>query len=137
MAVFLDKVNRTKVTPELLAEVLQMHAVMPPEDRPVLEARAFRIFELLKSKGVRANRIAPLATAIDFRLTALARLERDAALRGWSVRGQEAGAAMISVDAVRAAAEKPLIEDDEQQAVFDAESFRRRVLSIVEPDGSA
>jgi hypothetical protein len=134
---FLNKVNRTKVSPELLCEVLQMHAAMSPEDRPVYEARAFRVFELLKSKGVRANRIASLATAIDFRLTALARLERDAALRGWSIPGQEPGAGLISADAVKAAAEEPLIENAEKQAVFDAESFRRRILSIVEPDGAA
>jgi len=31
----------------------------------------------VQGKGIRTNRIASLATAIDFRLTALARLERD------------------------------------------------------------
>jgi hypothetical protein len=137
MADFLEKVNRTKVSTELLVEVLHMHAAMAPEDRPVFEARAFHIFELLKSKGVRANRIASLATAINIRLMALARLERAAALRGWSMPRQEPGASLISGDAVRAAAEEPLIENAEKQAVFDAESFRRRVLSMAEPDGRA
>jgi hypothetical protein len=137
MVEFLDKVNRTKVSADLLVEVLQIHAAMTPEDRPVYEARAFRLFELLKSKGIRTNRIASLATAIDFRLTALARLERDAALRGWSMPGQEPGAGLISGDAIKAAAEEPLIENAEKQAAFDAESFRRRVLSIAEPDGTA
>ncbi|HVB17335.1 MAG TPA: hypothetical protein VNF04_12430 [Stellaceae bacterium] len=137
MAGYLDSVNRTKVKTELLVEVLRMHAAMAPEDRGVFEARAFRIFELLKSKGMRADRIASLATAIDFRLTALARLERDAALRGWSIPRQEPGASSISVDVLKAAAEEPLIENIEGKATFDADRFRRRILANVEPDGCA
>jgi hypothetical protein len=137
MAGYLDSVNRTKVMPELLCEVLQMHAAMPPEDRRVFEARAFRVFELLKSKGLRANRIASLATAIDFRLTALARLQQDAGLRGWSMPGQEPGAVSISTDVLKAVAEEPLIENAEGQAAFDAESFKRRILANAEPDGRA
>jgi hypothetical protein len=134
---YLDRVNRTKVKPDLLVEVLQMHAAMAPEDRGVLEARAFRIFELLKSKGLRSSRIASLATAIDFRLTALARLEHDTALRGWSVPLQEPGVSSISTEAIRAAAEEPLVENAEGKATFDAERFRRRVLASVKPDGRA
>jgi hypothetical protein len=134
---FLDRVNRTKVSPALLCEVLQIYAAMPSEDRGVFEARAIRIFGLLKSKGVRTNRIAALATAIDFRLTALARLQRDAVLCGWSIPGQEPGALSVSVDALKVAADEPLIEHEEQQAAFDAESFRRRLLAVTEPEGRA
>jgi hypothetical protein len=137
MAGYLDSVNRTKVKPKLLVEVLQMHAAMAPEDRGVFEARAFRIFELLKSKGLRTNRIAALATAIDFRLTALARLEHDAALRGWSIPRQEPGVVSMFVDVIKAAAEESLIENGEGKAAFDAERFRRRVLANAEPDGRA
>jgi hypothetical protein len=137
MVRFIDKVNRTRVSADLLVEVLQMHAAMTPEDRPVFEARSFRFFELLKSKGVRTHKITALMIAIDFRLTALARRERDAVLRGWSMPGGEPGAVSISGDAVKAAAEGQLIENAEKQAAFDAESFRRRVLSIAKPDGSA
>jgi hypothetical protein len=133
----LDKVNRTTVSAELLVEVLQMHAAMSPEERSVFEARAFQIFELLKSKGLRRNRIAAVATAIEFRLTTLARLEREAALRGWSIPGREPGVSSISGDALKAAAEEPLIENAEGKAAFEAESFRRRVLVNVEPDGRA
>jgi hypothetical protein len=133
----LDTVNRTKVTAELLSEVMQMHAAMAPEDRPVYEARVVRIFELLKSKGVRANRIASVAMAIDFRLTALARLERDATLRGWSLPRPESGAVSVSINVVEAVATEPLLEDAEGQAVFDPESFRRRVLTNAQPDGQA
>jgi hypothetical protein len=137
MTGYLDSVNRTKVSPELLIEVVQMHAGMAAEDRPVLEARAFRIFELLKSKGLRGRRIAALATVIDFRLTALARLERDAGLRGWSRPRLESGAVSISTDAIRAAAEEPMIEDSDGRATFDVEHFRQRVLVKAEPEGRA
>jgi hypothetical protein len=136
MAGYLDSVNRTKVSPEPLVEVAQMHAEMAPEDRPVFEARAFRMFELLKGKGFRPNRIAALATAIDFRLTALARLEHDAALRGWSIR-REDGVSSISVDALKAAAIEPLIKSADGKAAFDTESFRRRVLTAAAPEGRA
>ena len=84
---------------------------MSPEDHPVFEAGTFGIFESLKRKGVRGDKIASLVTAIDFWLTALARLERDAALRGWSMPGQEPGDGLISGDAVNAAAEEPLIKN--------------------------
>jgi hypothetical protein len=137
MASFLDGINRTKVTPELLIEVVQMHTGMPAEDRGVFEVRTFRVFELLKSKGLRARKIAGLAAAIDCRLTALARLERDAALRGWTMPGLEAGAVSISTAVLEAAAKEPLIEDAEGQAAFDMERFRRRLLRSAEPEGRA
>jgi hypothetical protein len=134
---YLDTVNRTKVTPELLLEVVQTHTAMAPEDRPVFEARAIRIFELLKRKGVRGRRMTALAEAIDFRLSALARLQRDAVLRGWSVPTEDPGAISIAFDALKIAADEPLIENAEKRAAFDPDSFRRRLLAITEPDGRA
>jgi hypothetical protein len=134
---FLKRANRTKVSPELLGEILQMHSEMTPEDRKVFEVRTIRIFELLKSKGLHADKIATLAMAIDFRLTALARLQLDAGLRGWSLPGLEPGAISIPFDVLKAAAEEPLIENDEKQAAFDVEGFRRRVLRNAEAAGQA
>jgi hypothetical protein len=87
MSAYLDRVNRTEVSGELLGEVVRMHADMTPEDRPVFEARMFRLFELLDKKGLAKKRSA-LATAIDFRLTALAKLHKDAALRAWTTLGR-------------------------------------------------
>jgi len=134
---YLASVNRTKVKPELLIEVLRMHAAMAPEDRGVFEARIVRVFELLKRRGLRGPKITSVATAIDFRLTALARLEHDAALRGWSVPRQQPGVSSISIEAMTAAAEEPLIEDAEGKAAFDAGRFRRRVLANAQPEGRA
>lgn len=134
---YLDQVNRTKVTPELLIEVLAQHASMDPEDRGVFEARAFHLFELLKSKGLRTKKIADLSVAINFRLAALARLEKAAALQGWSIQTQQSDMSLISFNALKAAAQEPLIENEEGQAVFDAERFRHRVLADAEPEGRA
>jgi hypothetical protein len=107
MASFLDGINRTKVTPELLIEVLQIHAAVSVEDQGAFEDRTSRVFELLKSKGLRARKIAGLATAIDCRLTALARLERVAALQGWAMPRPEAGAVSISTAVLEAARRNP------------------------------
>ena len=66
MSSYLKGVNQTKVTADLLLQVVQMHTAMAPEDRGVFEARAFGIFELLKSKGFRIRKIASVGTAINF-----------------------------------------------------------------------
>jgi hypothetical protein len=51
MSDFLKTVNKTKVEPALLGDVMQMHADMPAEDRSSFEARAFRMFDLLNACG--------------------------------------------------------------------------------------
>jgi hypothetical protein len=71
---FLERVNRTPVSPTLLGEAMELHANMAPEDRPVFEARAIQLFEFLKDKGFTGRRRSDLVLAINFRLTALARL---------------------------------------------------------------
>jgi len=113
-----------------------MHAAMPAEDRGVFEARAIRLFKLLERKGLGDNR-ATLAMAIDFRLQALARLQKDSVLRGWSIPGAEPGLEYIHADVLKAAAQEPIIEDEAKQAAFDAESFRHRVLANAEARGRA
>src|SRR5215469_3393391 len=121
MSSFLEEANCATVTAELLGEVLEMHAAMPAEDRGVFEARAVRLFKLLDRKGLGDKR-ATLAMAIDFRLQALARLQMDSALRGWSMRGDEPGKEYIHADMLKAAAEERIIENEAKQADFDAES---------------
>jgi hypothetical protein len=134
---FLKSVNSTTVTAEMLAEVLEMHAAMPAGDRGVYEARMFKMFDLLDQKGLRKER-RQLAMAVDFRLTALARLQSDNALRGgWSLPGSEAGMDYIHHDLLKAAAEEPVIENTRREAAFDLESFQRRVLALTEARGQA
>lgn len=136
MKTFLDRVNRTKVTATLLGEVLELHAAMPAKDRMVFEVRAIRLFELLDKKGL-GNDGGDLAMAINFRLTALAKLHDEAALRAWTMAGKERGMNYVSADLLAAAAEEPLVEDAQGDATFDIESFRRRVLSRASAEGTA
>jgi hypothetical protein len=112
-----------------------MHGAVPAEDRPVFEARAIQIFELLERKKLKDQDA--LAVAINFRLEALARLCRDGALRGWCLPGDEPGAEFIHADALKAAAQEPLIEDAAGQVAFDADSFQRRILANAKSRGQA
>jgi hypothetical protein len=56
---YLDRVNQTAVSAELLGEVVEIHTALPAE------ARAIQIFELLEWKMVK-SRGAALAVAINF-----------------------------------------------------------------------
>lgn len=136
MSSFIRRVNKTKVEPKLLAEMMEMHAGMSAEDRPVFEARAFRMFELLDEHGFRGKRRAELSLALDFRLTALARLTDAQGGRGFTRPGSEKGMDWVHADLVRCAAEEPLVERDDQP-MFDIESFQRRLLTITEMQGEA
>lgn len=135
MAGYLDRMNRVTVTAELLAEVMQMHAAMPAEDRGDLAARSCGVFALLDDR-VAPDQLGPLTAAIDFRLTALARLIDERGGRGFTLPGGEQGLEMIHPDLVRCAAEEPLIEKGNKLA-FDVDSFQRRLLGVTEPHGQA
>ncbi len=135
MSGYLDKVNRTKVSAELLGEVLRMHEAMPAKDRSVYEVRTIRLFQFLDAKGHKDR--SSLAVAIDFRLTALARLHDDPVLRAWTVPGRKKGSDYIHADLLQAAAVEPLIADAKDQVAFDAECFRKRVLATATTLGEA
>jgi hypothetical protein len=137
MPSILTRVNRTKVTPELLRHVIEMHSQMSAEDRPVLEAQIVRIFQLLDEKGFTGNRHADLSIAIRFRLEALAKLIKTDATRGWTMPGREPGATSIDFDLLIAAAEERLIEGTDGQVAFDPDGFQKRVLRISEARGQA
>jgi hypothetical protein len=137
MSTYLKSVNRTKVPPDLLLDVIKMHGEMPVEDRPVLEARMVRIFQLLSDKGLKGRRHADVSIAIQFRLEALARLIKADATRGWTMPSNEPGATSIDTDLLTAASKEPLIEGPDGQAAFDPDSFQKRVLSIAESKGQA
>ena len=59
---FWREVNRTPVSPKLLGEAMELHANMAPEDRPVVEARAFQLFEFSQRKGL--HRQTPFRSSI-------------------------------------------------------------------------
>ena len=130
MSNYLKGVNRTVVSADLLGEVLEMYAAMSAKDRPIFEARAAALLDLLDRKGL-DNDWGDVAVAIDFRLTALARLQKVKTLRGWMMPGNKPGMDYFHAALVKAAAMEPLVEDATGRPVFDAESFRRRVVTNV------
>jgi hypothetical protein len=132
----LERANRARVTPDLLDEVLVMHANLPPADRASFEVRTIRTFQMLDEKGLHDER-ADLAIAIEFRLAAMARVLEAGQANGWTLPSAEAGAELVHPSLVRGAAEEPLIEDASGGASFNPESFRRRVLAITQPKGTA
>lgn len=125
--------------PELLAEVMEMHASTPacrPRTGPCSRRAPFVMFELLNARGFRGRRRAEMSIALEFRLTALALLTAAQGGRGFTRPGSETGLDWVHADLVRCAAEEPLVER-EDQAVFDVDSFQRRLLAVTEMQGQA
>jgi hypothetical protein len=132
-----SRVNRVTVSAALLAEVMRLQMGELPGGRPEPEAQMLRVFQLLIAKGVSPGRIGEFATAVDFRLTALARLQQAAGLRGWPASGCASGVSAVPSEILTAAATEPLIEDADGEPAFDEHAFRRRLLAAVKADGSA
>lgn len=137
MSECLDRINRTKVPPELLAEVMARYAAMVPSERGSFEARALELIQLLDAKGFSEERKADLLLAIQFRMEALAHCALDSAAQGWSMSGMESGQVLLHPDLVNAATEVPLVEDHLKRVVFDYASLKEQALLLVRPDGRA
>lgn len=134
VADYLDRVNRTVVSADILREALKMHESMPEDDKAVFEARVIGLCELLDRKDLEEDDRAGLLVAIEFRLRALAHLCRDGVLRGWSIPGVESDPHFIHADVVQAAAAEPLIENAGEMA-FDPAAFRRRMVANAKKRG--
>jgi hypothetical protein len=130
-------VNSVSISPELLCEVMKLHADMPAEDRQIYEVRMFRLFELLKEKGLTGTQHTDTAMALDFRLTALALLTQEHDVGAWVLPAAELGADFIHLDLIRAAAGEPVIYTDDGHFGFEPDRFRARVLTLTDPHGSA
>ena len=137
MSEFLDTINRTKVPPDLLAEVMARYAGMVPSERGSFEARALELIQLLDAKGFSEERKADLLLAIQFRMEALAHCALDSAAEGWTLPGMETGQVLMHADLIKAAAEMPLVEDHLKRVVFDYAGLKERTLLLVRPDGRA
>lgn len=122
---YLDTVNRTPADPDLLGEVMRMHATMNPDDRRESAVRMFHLFELLKARGYQGDAHTNLALSIEWRLSALARLVSEQGVIGWTAAGDD-GAELLHPNVVMAAATEPLTEGVDGQAVFDPIAFRER-----------
>ena len=133
----LKRLNRTPVSSALLGEAMELHSNMPVHDRPVFEARAFELFRFLTEKGFKDRRLADLALAINFRLTALAHLVKGDGARGWTLPGETEGLSYLHADVLKAAAKEPMLEDAEGQASFDRTAFAQHVLRLASARGQA
>ena len=133
MSEILDRINRIDVPPELLTEMIEMHADLPDEERSNVAAVAARLGELLERKGLA---VSDLAVAIDRRIRALARLMATDGARGWIMAGEPTGPSYIHAVLVQVAADEPLIEIAHEPG-FDPFSFWARVLRISTARGTA
>jgi hypothetical protein len=137
LADILERVNRVRVTAELIGSALHAQIGRPPLGRSPEEAAMLRIYQLLLNKGYRARELRMIAIAIEFRLTALANLIANEGFQAWSVPRDAALPAVITLEMLQAVAAEPLIEDGEGQAAFRLESFLRRVLTNTGSNGQA
>jgi hypothetical protein len=137
LAHILERVNGVRVTAELLGAALHSQIAMPPQGRSPEEAAMLRILQLLMNKGYRSGQLWTTATAIEFRLTALANLIAHDGFLPCSVPRDAAYPAVITIEMLQAGADEPLIEDADGQAAFHSESFLRRVLTNTANNGHA
>ena len=133
---FKNDINAIEVAAELLGEVMDMYAAMPPDERLIFEMRAMRVLQLLAKQGHDANR-GMVAMTITIRLMALDAVLEDDQLQGWVLPGPEPGLTFVHADLLKAAAEEPLIEGPEGHPMFVPGSFRQRVLQIAATRGCA
>ena len=134
-AEFKDDINRTAVSADLLGEVMRMYAEIAPEERG-FEARAIRVVKLLTKKG-HDEKCGLLAVAIIIRLMALDAILADKEVQDWTLPGAEPGVTYVHSALLTAAAEETVVEGSKGQPMFDAASFRRRVLQMAATGGRA
>ena len=105
----LERVNRVRVTAELLGSVLRAQTRMLSQRRSPEEAAMLRLFQLLMNEGYRGGEVRMIATAVELRLTALANLIADDGVAACSVP-REAHPAVITFEMLQAGADEPLVE---------------------------
>jgi hypothetical protein len=104
---------------------------------PCLRHAPSNCLNFLKEKGFTGRRHSDLALAINFRLTALARLVQGDHVKGLTLADREEGVTLLHADVLSAAAKEALVEDPDNAVAFDANSFVRRVLHVAQPRGRA
>lgn len=105
------------------------------EDRD-FEGTTILIVKRVAELGLPERQRVDLSLAINFRFMAFNRLVADDGGRGWTWKGDEQGCTQVHEELIRAAAEEPMIEI-EDEVHFDPDSFQRRLLSLAETQGEA
>jgi hypothetical protein len=130
----IDQIGRTKVTADMLEKVVAAFAAMEPADRRDITARAVTIIRVLDEEGHLSR--PDLATAIEFRLEALALLSNRSELKVWALPGEVPGLLHVQRVVFEAAATEPLLQKKNRPA-FDPDSFFKRLTGLSDALGQA
>jgi hypothetical protein len=135
---YIEKVNQTKVTPDLLIEANLAVSDLESHDRSDFTARSIELLKIVDRMGLSVEKSSDVMTAISFRLEALARLEfeKHKEMGAWSMPGDVSGMVFAHADLFKVAACEPLV-NVEEKAVFNAENFFKRLLAISKAHGHA
>jgi len=133
----IERVNKYRLPAKLLKAATAVLADLPQESRRTFEGRAIAVIHLLDELNYPGgSKRALIATSIQFRLEALARLRDCPAYKAWAVRAREkSGPDFVHSDLLAAAAVEPIIGEPEGHEVrFDETKFFERVLRITKAD---
>jgi len=134
----IKKAMKTPVDPDLLRLALSEFAKLDHRDRNDFEGRAFATFRLLeKNKTVKQQDRPWLPLAIEWRLSALAKLSERIEMKAFTIGPDKSGATWLSDDVLQVAAREPLIQKDRYTVEFSADSFLANLLRRAKPAGNA
>jgi hypothetical protein len=133
---FQTDINATKVSADLLGEVMLMYASLSSEEWEDFDLKIIRVIELLKGKNY-GKESEFLAMTIAIRLMALDSILLNAEFRGFQYPRDARGISYIHGDLLKAAAEELILEGPQGQPIFEVEAFRQTVLRIAASKGQA
>ena len=123
MARIISRVNKTEVSPDLLAEVVERAAEL--QLSPSSPAFASFIVGFVRKLPISRTEQKDLSIALDFRMAALAQLLREGVADAWT-QPHAGGYRVMPSNVVSAAADEDLVEID-GELTFDVTSFQRRL----------
>jgi hypothetical protein len=133
---FQTDINATKVSADLLGEVMVMYASLPSEEWEDFDLKITRVIELLNKKNY-GKKSDYLAMAVAIRLMALDSVLLNDEFKGFRYPRDASGISYIHGDLLKAAAEEPILEGPQGQPIFEVEAFRQTVLRIAVSRGQA
>jgi hypothetical protein len=133
---FKTDINATKVSADLLGEIMVMYAALPAEEWEDLDLKLTRSIEFLKNKNY-GDDSAFLAMTIYIRLMALDSLLHSDEFKGFQFPRDARGVSYIHGDLLKAAAEAFVLEGPRGEPTFELEAFRQTVLRVAASRGQA
>jgi hypothetical protein len=136
----MKRINKAPLTAELMKRMVMLLDRTPANQRAGVEDRAQVIFHAIDQyyPDLDAMDRAAVMAAFEFRMLALEKLMGEPEYRAWTLRlptGEEMSH-FVQPALIEAAAEEPLIEQNDEPS-FNPVSFFKRVLAISETGGRA